>query len=360
MSLAMLLVVGLSPTAAAAPRPCEPLDGVQTSDVARARSATGSEVTEYFGAGAYRVTRCTAAGAILRSDFVEAVAVPGDALASLPVESFRSFRSGRAGTLSASTYAAPTDPVFAAQWRRRSTQERDAVAPPTRKVSPNGTRASASAARVARVRRPRARMSQGGDSCTNGQYVYSGLRIFNGNYGYRANLRQMPQGDTSRQHITKGHHAWNNTVNDCSFRDVTNITADYLGTTAATPHSYADGVNVVDFGNIGNVSGGCGGVVAGVIACAWGATHDGAFFDDIDHRYSTSYRWSTSGASGRYDTWSVAAHESGHSVGLAHARSSTWLTMYFQASTGSTRWRTLAFGDARGLRCRYGVTGGGC
>jgi hypothetical protein len=210
------------------------------------------------------------------------------------------------------------------------------------------------------VRKPRARVSQGGDSCTNGQYGYTGLRIFSGYYGYRANLSQMPQGDTSRQEITKGHHTWNDTVNDCSFPDVTNITADYLGTTGATPHSYTDGVNVVDFGSIGNVSGGCGGVVAGVLACTWGSTHDGVYFDDIDQRYSTNYPWSPSGAAGSYDIYSVAAHESGHAVGLAHANSSAWLTMYYQASTGSTRWRTLGYGDARGLRCRYGVTAGGC
>jgi hypothetical protein len=186
------------------------------------------------------------------------------------------------------------------------------------------------------------------------------LQIFTGYYGYRANLSQMPQGDTTRQAVTRGHHAWNNTVNDCGFPDVTNIIADYLGTTTATVHSYTDGVNVVDFDDIGNVTGGCGGLVSGVLACTWGKTHDGTYFDDIDQRYSTSYSWSVSGAANAYDVESIAVHESGHAVGLGHAASSSWLSMYPQAATGATRWRTLGFGDARGLRCRYGVTAGGC
>ena len=336
---------------------CEPLDGLRTSDTARQRSATGSEVSEYLGRGAYRVTRCTPAGAILRTELVEPIAVPGGAIAMLPVETFQSVSSGRAGTLTTATYAEAGDPGFAAQWRASGARERAAAMPPTRATSARGTRTGVAASRA---HMPLARASQGGDSCSNGRYAYSGLRIFSGRYGYRANLARMPQGEASRQAITQGHHTWNNTVNDCGFPDVANVTAQFLGSTSATPHSFADGVNVVDFGDIGNVGGGCGGRVAGVLACAWGSTHDGRYFDDIDQRYSTGFSWSTSGASGRYDTWSIAAHESGHSVGLAHTSSSSWLTMYPQASTGSTRWRTLGYGDARGLRCRYGITHGGC
>jgi hypothetical protein len=98
-SLATLLG-GLSVPAAAAATPsrCEPLTGLQTSDIARAQSGTGSEVTEYFAAGADRVTKCTARGAILRSDYVEAIAVPGG--------------RSRCCLSSASRASAPVEPAF--------------------------------------------------------------------------------------------------------------------------------------------------------------------------------------------------------------------------------------------------------
>jgi hypothetical protein len=147
----------------------------------------------------------------------------------LPVERFQSFSSGRAGVLTHATYSDPTDGQFASQWKTFGAAERAAVLPPTRPVSREGTRAGASALRGARRRGVRARTSQGGDSCSNGQYTYNGFADLHRLLRLRANLSQMPQGDTTRQAVTRGHHAWNNTVNDCGFPNVTNITADYLG-----------------------------------------------------------------------------------------------------------------------------------
>jgi hypothetical protein len=121
----------------------------------------------------------------------------------------------------------------------------------------------------------------------------------------------------------------------------------------------SDGVNAVDFGSTANISGGCGGVSVGVLACTYAQTQEGVYFSEIDQRYSTAFLWSDNAASGRYDVWDVASHESGHAVGLAHANSSQYLTMYFQTGTGSTLHRYIGLGDAIGLRCRYGVTQGG-
>jgi matrixin len=199
-----------------------------------------------------------------------------------------------------------------------------------------------------------------GDSCRDHHYAFNGLRIFTGRYLYHANRSRMPHRDADRRQVTAGHHAFNDTINDCGLSDVTDVVAAYAGPTKATPHSYPDGVNVVDFGEIANLAGGCGGQAAGVLACTWGQTRDGVYFADIDQRYSTRYLWSDDGAAGRYDVRSVAAHESGHAVGLDHANSSRYLTMYHQIARGETWKRTLAIGDARGLRCRYGVTAGGC
>jgi hypothetical protein len=67
-----------------------------------------------------------------------------------------------------------------------------------------------------------------------------------------------------------------------------------------------------------------------------------------------TFRWGVSGRAqaGRWDLWSMAAHESGHALGLAHATTSrdNWLTMSPVEYLNSTRWKTLGRGDTRGLR----------
>ena len=53
------------------------------------------------------------------------------------------------------------------------------------------------------------------------------------------------------------------------------------------------------------------------------------------------------------DFQAVATHESGHSIGLDHANSSSALTMYYAIAAGATQARTLARGDVLGMRTRY-------
>jgi hypothetical protein len=356
--------VATARAAGTAPK-CRPLGGLRTTDIAVSNNGIQSEVTEYFGAAGYRVSDCSASGALLKSQEVAPVAVPGGKAAMLPVSQFDAqgtpSLAAPAGVFTYITYADPADPVFERQWASSAPASLAAVMPPTDAISPRGTsaRVSKAFATAARHGLDRGRHLLQGDSCTNPQYVFTGLQIYTGYYGYYANEAQMPHGDQDRQEITKGHHTWNDTLSRCGFPDVTNIVADYLGTTTATPHSYYDGINVVDFGSIANL-GGCGGQVAGVLACTYPQTADGVYFSDIDQRYSTSFSWSDNGAAGSYDVWNVAAHESGHAVGLDHANSSQYLTMYYQIGRGETFKRLLALGDAIGLRCRYGVTAGGC
>jgi hypothetical protein len=121
----------------------------------------------------------------------------------LPVERFQSFSSGRAGVLTHATYSDPTDGQFASQWKTFGAAERAAVLPPTRPVSREGTRAGASAWRGARRRGVRARTSQGGDSCSNGQYTYNGFADLH----RLLRLPREPQPDASRRHNPTGGHA---------------------------------------------------------------------------------------------------------------------------------------------------------
>jgi hypothetical protein len=371
--LAIVVSAGLAAAAAfpmgiGAAATCRPLGGLQTRDIATMSSGARLEVTEYLGGGGYRVSYCSTAGALQRSQHVEAVAVPGGTAAMLPVTTFRAGSGeggGSIGSLAQITYADPDDPAFARQWPTVQLGAAQSTLPPTQPVSPAGTPAGLTPSVIEDARRvvrpPAAAAGTAlGDSCRNRQYAYNGLRIFAGAYRYRANLRRMPHGDADRREITAGHHAFNDTINDCGLSDRTSVVAAYAGTTTATAHSYPDGINVVDFGEIANVAGGCGGQSAGVLACTWGQTRDGVYFADIDQRYATGYLWAGDGAADRYDLRSVAAHESGHAVGLDHANSSRYLTMYHQIARGERWKRALALGDTRGLRCRYGVTVGGC
>ena len=86
------------------------------------------------------------------------------------------------------------------------------------------------------------------------------------------------------------------------------------------------------------------------LACTWTFNSP---ISETDQRYNRAFRWSTTGRAGYYDVESAAAHETGHSIGLGHAGSSPFLTMYHQICAGCTRARTLARGDVRGMRALY-------
>jgi hypothetical protein len=103
--------------------------------------------------------------------------------------------------------------------------------------------------------------------------------------------------------------------------------------------------SVVDFGRL---TGLCGNAVT--LACT--STFNRPI-SESDQRYNSAFRWSTTGRAGTYDIESAAAHETGHSIGLGHVRSSAFPTMYPQICAGCTRARTLARGDVRGMRAIY-------
>lgn len=60
------------------------------------------------------------------------------------------------------------------------------------------------------------------------------------------------------------------------------------------------------------------------LACTWsfGYPGVGGQIGETDQRYDLYWNWNTNGAQGTYDVESVAAHETGHSIGLGHATSS--------------------------------------
>jgi hypothetical protein len=177
-------------------------------------------------------------------------------------------------------------------------------------------------------------------------------------YTYFANLSRMPHGDRDRRQITKGKHTWDITRNGCGFGDATSFKTRYGGRTSATLHSARDRLNVVDFGSLSQFT-----RDRAVIALSrlW---FQNRHLVEADTRFEQppsipvgTFRWAVSGRAEarKWDLWSMAAHESGHALGLAHATTSAgnWLTMSPIESLNSTRWQTLGRGDTLGLRALY-------
>lgn len=86
---------------------------------------------------------------------------------------------------------------------------------------------------------------------------------------------------------------------------------------------------------------------AAALACAFLHYANYPWYEETDQRFNdrSDYKFRNSGAIDAYDYQAIAVHESGHSLGLDHANSSKYLSMYYQASPNTTRWRTLALGD---------------
>ena len=351
---ALLAVIGVSlvggfavPNAHAAP--CGPIGGTKSFDFESAqRPDGGSELTEYMPDGTYRISRCGPDRRLRRSQVV--AALPSQTGVDLfPVMTYTADGPVGGRIIGVSYMADQDGRVVEASGPPPEPGTNADVLPPT---EPRPLSAVTS-------RNPPARASQSDPGCSQGGYTFFGFPIYTGYYGYKARVSTMPRGDDDRVAITRGHHTWNNTVNPCGFPDVTNLRADYRGNTSVGVHGYRDGNNVVDFGDPGNV--GCSGNGV-VLACTITLSADGIWASDVDQRYNSSvafYNGAGSVPGNRYDLWSVAAHESGHGVGVGH-NGGNFLTMYPSISQGQTRVRDLGYGDAKGFRCRYGVTQGGC
>ncbi len=308
-------------------------------------------VTEYLPAGSYRTTRCSSAGIGLETQTVEGLPTRTGKTKLRVTKLVKRVGPGRL-FVNAIDYDQSENSASPASASRR-------MLAPLRRVSPQGKRVARTGEpfQGEQSADPHGRRAAIGDSCSNGQYTYVGGEIYTQYYPYHLNPNGIPGGGTNA--VVAGHNAWNNTYNDCAFPDVTNINAAWSGYTQALP-AMNDGVNVVYFGSVQTYC-----WTNDVLACTpmTAVSSNGGpwYFTDIDQVYRPSAPWSTNGspAWNQYDLQGVAAHESGHAVGLDHA-GSQYLTMFSSIAAGQTYTRTLGYGDARGLRCRYGVTYGGC
>jgi hypothetical protein len=340
------LAVVLGAPASALADACDPADATGAEQVVTTPKPQGYNVTAVYGEGVYRVSRCDKQGELIEGQTVAPIAEPDGDVALVP--STYSTPKGDGSVL----YGDPNDPVWARAWAASGEQVKDDVIAPPKGVDVDVPDEPPALQRGAG---PEALAAQSTDACTNGAFVRYGplARWPAGRYAYRINGRSFGNNATTRRSIVAGHKTWDDTRNDCHFSDRNNILTGYLGLTTRTAHSGGDGFNVVDHGEIANIAR-CGNSKV-VIACSWVQPgQETGPYTENDMRFDDDFVFTNNGTvGGAYDYWHIAAHESGHSLGLDHSTASPWLTMYPQATQSSTFWRTLALGDVLGMRNIY-------
>ena len=131
-----------------------------------------------------------------------------------------------------------------------------------------------------------------------------------------------------------------NAMNVWNFVPSASHTLTYKGRTTA---GFAtDGFNVASWGTGQGCSGGCLALTALVL-------NSGQVIIESDVTFNNGYTWSTTGTN--YDVWEVAAHEFGHTLGIAHTDQGSSPTMYGFFSQGSTSQRSLESDDKSAIQC---------
>jgi hypothetical protein len=133
-----------------------------------------------------------------------------------------------------------------------------------------------------------------------------------------------------------------NAMNVWTFVSGASHSLTYKGRTSAV--FVTDGFNVVSWGT----GQGCS-TANGCLALTALVLNSGQVIIEADVTFNNDYTWTTNGTN--YDTWSVAAHEFGHTLGIAHT-DLTWSplpTMYWQYFGSDAR--SLESDDKSALQC---------
>lgn len=134
-----------------------------------------------------------------------------------------------------------------------------------------------------------------------------------------------------------------NGMNVWGFVEGADHTFTYAGETTAG--FTTDGINAVSWGTGQGCSTGCLALTALVL-------QSGQVIVESDITFNNAYTWRTDG--NNYDTWTVAAHEFGHALGIHHTENDggwTFLRPTMAAAYFGTAGRSLAGDDHAALQC---------
>ena len=171
--------------------------------------------------------------------------------------------------------------------------------------------------------------------------------------GWQWNRNSFPASDTdldsTLQALRNAHITWETNDNPCGIADNSSLNFTYQGTTNEGA-SFADGLSVIDYGEVSNISGSSTAIATE--ATRFSALTGEAIESDI--RFDNDVPWTNSPGtqSGQYDVESVAAHEVGHTALFGHV-TGAGQTMRQGVDPGTTWKRNLGEGDARGNNSKY-------
>ena len=165
--------------------------------------------------------------------------------------------------------------------------------------------------------------------------------------------------------LKSGHQEWNTNNNVCGVADRSVLDLRYGGgTTARFKGDQADGVSMILFGNDATVQRRCPSTHKKVLACATAWPGRSGEIIEYDIVVSRKWCWTTDGAnttncsdtaSGKFDVWSMTAHEVGHGIGFDHRKAfkERRSVMFGALYAGDTFNRTLGKLDALANNEKY-------